>query len=1028
MKYLRFFLILLPVSLGAVSTGESNALPAATEFRTIRSGDWNADSTWEYRTSDGWRISSKSPTTGDSITIQAGHTIIVTSDLSVTRMNLEGQVIVGSGTTLTVGSGGGNPDLFAGSTGILRIKGTLAVSGAATLDRGSTVIYNGSIPQTVSALEYANLQVDNPAGVDLPIADPVHMPPRAVRKGFGQSLAVASSVSVEGDLTLISGDVRTGTNALTLGSSARIFETGSFSVLGTLCTLRQCTTGTNEAFGGMGIEIKDRSAVAVHPIISVTRTTGYAPSDTGKSLIKRRFDLSSSRGGLDAMLVFHYKTGELNGASESNLRLYESADGGSRWVSRGGTVNSGDHTITVMGVSTLNRWAAGQPAGVPTLSSISPSAAERGATVTLTLTGSGFVDGSTIVGFGGPGITVKSVSVTAPTRMNVGITVGPEATFGSRDVTVTNPATGGGTIAMKGGFSILAPAPTISGIIPVRILRCQSTSITVAGSNFIDGITSISLGGRIVVNSFAVNSPTQIAANVSVGADATTGARSIEVKNAAPGGGSATLTAGLTIENPAPTLTSISPVLGARGDIIDVALAGTNFIPGITTVSFGGGISVNSLTVGSVTQATANITVGTGAVLGSRNVSVTNPAPGGNTSTMSGSFTVGNPVPTLTGISPSSGKRGQSTNLILSGTGFISGSTSVNLGTNILINSLVVSTSAQMTAGVTIGMDAAAGPRSITVNNVAPGGGTVILAGGLTVENPTPTLASIGPVSAVRGTSLNVTLTGSNFINDLSQVSFGPDIQVKSTSVSGPTQIVVGIAVPWTVSTGSKDVQVIHAAPGGGNATLSAALMVTNPAPSVTSVAPLTAGRGRDLDVTITGAQFISGVTSVSFGPDITVSNLLIKSLTELQASVMISPSAAVGPRPVTVTNSAPGGGSASLATGFSVAANPATEVRADPGALPQEYILQEAYPNPFNPSTRIGYGLPEDSRIRLDVHNMLGNIVAELAVGERAKGLYELQWHADNLPSGVYLIRMHAESLESTKRFIASRKVVLVK
>jgi len=221
---------------------------------------------------------------------------------------------------------------------------------------------------------------------------------------------------------------------------------------------------------------------------------------------------------------------------------------------------------------------------------------------------------------------------------------------------------------------------------------------------------------------------------------------------------------------------------------------------------------------------------------------------------------------------------------------------------------------------------------------------------------------------------------------------------------------------------------VTHATPGGGTATLSNVLSVMNPAPSVSSVAPFSAGRGSALDVTVNGSQFISGVTSVSFGADIDVSNVLVKSPSELQASLTIDASAAVGPRLVSITNAAPGGGAASLPNAFNVTTHSTSEFQQDPGALPQEYILQEAYPNPFNPSTRIRYGLPEDSRIRLDVHNMLGNVVAELAVGERAKGMYELQWHADNLPSGVYLVRMNAESLESTKRFIASRKVVLVK
>ncbi len=1117
-KYLRSFLILFPFCLCAVHAGELKKSTTSIEYRTHGSGDWNADSTWEYHNSDGWWTTSTPPSTGDSITILPGHTITVSSDLSICNTNIQGEVIVDIGKTLTVFSAGGNPDVTVSSTGVLRIKGALTVSGTLTLRGGSTVIYNGSTAQAVRELDYANLQIDNPAGVDLPIIDTEHMPSHAIRKGLGPSLAVASNVTVNGLLTLTNGDIRTGNNAMTLGASARISETASYSVLGRLSTTRQCTTGSNNTFGGMGLEINVGSGL---PFVSVTRTTGSALSDTGKILIRRNFDLSTVAGGLNATLVFHYGTGELNGIGESNLLLYESTNGGSSWVGRGGTVNTGAHTITITGVNTLHSWTAGQPAGLPTLTDISPSSSELGTTLNITIAGTQFMSGSTSVGFGGSGITVNSTTVNSSTQITLNITVasgtstgfrdvsvttvsgtatlsnafevrlppnptptlfsatpstgnrgqslaitlqgkgfqsgltsvsfgdaitvtsvsvtnsssltaqiaiGAGAVLGGRDVSVTNPAPGGGSITLNSAFSILSPTPTISAITPSTIIRGQSTSVTVAGSNFIGGTTSISLGTGITINSFAVNSSTQVVANITLGADASTGVRDVVVTNAPPGGGSATLGSGLTVTNPAPTLSTISPILAARGDVLDVDLTGTNFILGVTTASFGDGIAVNSLTVSSLTRTTANISVGVGSVLGPRNVSVTNPAPGGGTSTLTTVFTVGNPLPTLTGITPAAGKRGQTLNLTLTGTGLISGSTSVNLGANILVKSLVVNTATQMTANVAIGLDAAAGARGVSVTNVSPGGGIATLAGGLTVENPVPVLSSIAPVNGVRGTTLNVTLTGSNFINGLSHISFGPDIQVNSVSVSSATQIVAGITIDQGATTASRDVIVTHAAPGGGTATLSGAFSITNPAPSVASVAPVSAGRGSVLNVTLIGSQFISGVTTVSFGADISVSDLLVKSLTESQVSITISSSASVGPRSVTITNAAPGGGSASLPNGFSVTTSPATEVRADPGALPQQYVLQEAYPNPFNPSTRVGYGLPEDSRIRLDVHNMLGNVVAELAVGERAKGLYELQWHADNLPSGVYLIRMYAESLESTKRFIASRKVVLVK
>jgi hypothetical protein len=284
------------------------------------------------------------------------------------------------------------------------------------------------------------------------------------------------------------------------------------------------------------------------------------------------------------------------------------------------------------------------------------------------------------------------------------------------------------------------------------------------------------------------------------------------------------------------------------------------------------------------------------------------------------------------------------------------------------------------------------------------------------------------PTGALRGDVLDVMLMGTNFVAGVTTVSFGDSINVNSLTVNNLTQARANITVKPGAATGSRAVTVTNPAPGGGSSTLIDAFTVGNPAPTVTSVSPISAGRGSVLYVTILGTQFISGVTSVSFGLDITVNSLVVKSSTELQAYITIAFAASTGSRTVTVTNTAPGGGSANLASGFTVSSEPATAVDAQLGAVPDQYVLQEAYPNPFNPSTKIRYGLPEDSRITLDVHNMLGNVVAELVNGERSKGTYELQWHADNLPSGVYLVRIHAESIESARRYIASRKVVLVK
>ena len=87
----------------------------------------------------------------------------------------------------------------------------------------------------------------------------------------------------------------------------------------------------------------------------------------------------------------------------------------------------------------------------------------------------------------------------------------------------------------------------------------------------------------------------------------------------------------------APTITSLNPNQGDQGETLDITITGTNFT-GATGVSFGAGITVNSFTVDSSTQITADITIATDATKGTRDVSVTTPE---GTGTRAGGFGVG---------------------------------------------------------------------------------------------------------------------------------------------------------------------------------------------------------------------------------------------------------------------------------------------------------------------------------------------------------------------------------------------------
>jgi len=87
----------------------------------------------------------------------------------------------------------------------------------------------------------------------------------------------------------------------------------------------------------------------------------------------------------------------------------------------------------------------------------------------------------------------------------------------------------------------------------------------------------------------------------------------------------------------------------------------------------------------------------------------------------------------------------------------------------------------------------------------------------------------------------------------------------------------------------------------------------------------------------------------------------------------------------------------------------------------PIEFRLHRNYPNPFNPTTTIRYGLPARSVVRVAIYNVLGQVVSELVNGEQDAGYYDVQW-TPNAPSGVYFYRLEAGEFVETKKLVLLR------
>jgi hypothetical protein len=94
---------------------------------------------------------------------------------------------------------------------------------------------------------------------------------------------------------------------------------------------------------------------------------------------------------------------------------------------------------------------------------------------------------------------------------------------------------------------------------------------------------------------------------------------------------------------------------------------------------------------------------------------------------------------------------------------------------------------------------------------------------------------------------------------------------------------------------------------------------------------------------------------------------------------------------------------------------------------VPQSFKLEQAYPNPFNPSTTIKYEVSSEALITIRVFDILGREVRVLVNETKLSGEYETVFDASSLPSGIYFYRMTALPHRGSI-FTETRKVLLIK
>jgi hypothetical protein len=444
--------------------------------------------------------------------------------------------------------------------------------------------------------------------------------------------------------------------------------------------------------------------------------------------------------------------------------------------------------------------------------------------------------------------------------------------------------------------------PVLTSISPTSATAgAAAETLTLTGTNFLSTST-VTFGGTAATATYV--SATELTIPLSTTNLATGGIFPVIVTNPGVGPSGAV---NFTVNNPAPTLTSISPTSANAGAAAEtITLTGTNFVS-TSTVTYGGAAA--TATYVSKTQLTLALTTANLATGGTFAVVVTNPTPGGGTSATV-NFTVDNLKPTITSLSPSSANVGAAAEtLTITGTNFVSTST-VTYG-GVAATATYVSAT-QLTIPLSTTNLGTAGTYAVVVTNPTPGGGASTGVN-FTVDNLVPTITSLSPASAnVGAAAQTLTITGTSFVST-STATYNA-VAVAVTYVSA-TELTIPLTAANQATAGTYPVVVSNPTPGGG-ASNSVSFTVDNLVPTITSLSPASANVGAAAQtLTITGTNFVSTSTVTYNGVAATAT---YKSATQLTIPLTAANQATAGTYPVVVTNLAPGGGS-STAVNFTV-------------------------------------------------------------------------------------------------------------
>ena len=577
------------------------------------------------------------------------------------------------------------------------------------------------------------------------------------------------------------------------------------------------------------------------------------------------------------------------------------------------------------------------------LISISPYHGPQSDTLNVEIVGlnTHFTQGTTQVLFG-PQITVNSVTVNASTDLTANITT----SYSDGSVSTATPPgwqtvyVNTGTEQVLGGFEVDAPAsPTLVSVVPSSAAQGSTLGVTITGNltNWVGGFpapgaTEAILGAGVTVSNLNVTSPTTATATIAVSPTAPVGGNSVIMIT----GSEIVSGTGFSVTPGAAEIVSVTPVClgnvvtngvnycGGTGSgspwvvsqlqtsSLNIVGAGTHWLQGETTMSFGSGVVVDSLTVNSPTTANVQITVLSSAPVGFAALTANTD---GEVAQLQQAIDIESGFPTLLAITPTTGIQNATLTLQVLGrfTGWQQGVTSLAFNNNdVVVNSVNVIDSNNLTANITVSPWAYvdhAFPcgHVLTVTTGTQQVSTAPILDNFCVAQGAAQINSISSLSGYQGSTQTVTITGSatHFLQGVTSVSFDdPNFQVGQISVVNDTTLTAPIAISTSATPGFKTVTVTTY---GEVATQQYSFTVYPDVPTLTEAIPNQAEQGiQNLDVHLVGQySHWSSMSTATFGAGITVNSVTWTDATDLTANISIDPLSYTGTRKVTVTTPA---------------------------------------------------------------------------------------------------------------------------